>query len=197
MSGRVQLFGTSVVPGPYTQQARADWLRKLLRAQIESRSNAPEDLKNIELITLEELREIRRTWVVDKHEIEDLLPRIYFEETGFEFPDDTNYFVINRQSEEILKEVCGDDSLHYEMVRNLMATSRTLARQAKRRNLMKSLEDEIKRSYYEGKEDALELARTKATMLGQPADWIVEDVEAESEEASVVEVSVNPRGASK
>jgi hypothetical protein len=34
-------------------------------------------------------------------------------------------------------------------------------------------------------------------MLGQPADWIVEDVEAESEEASVVEVSVNPRGASK
>jgi DNA sulfur modification protein DndC len=197
MSGRVQLFGTSVVPGPYTQQARADWLRKLLRAQIESRSNAPEDLKNIELITLEELREIRRTWVVDKHEIEDLLPRIYLEETGSEFPDDTNYFVINRQSEEILKEVCGDDSLHYEMVRNLMATSRSLARQAKRRNLMKSLEDEIKRSYYEGKEDALELARTKATMLGQPADWIVEEAENEADEESVVEVSVNPRGISK
>ena len=154
-------------------------------------------MKNIELITLEELREIRRTWVVDKHEIEDLLPRIYFEETGSEFPDDTNYFVINRQSEEILKEVCGDDSLHYEMVRNLMATSRTLARQAKRRNLMKSLEDEIKRSYYEGKEDALELARTKATMLGQPADWIVEDAETEADEESVVEVSVNPRGVSK
>ena len=197
MSGRVQLFGTSVVPGPYTQQARADWLRKLLRAQIESRSNAPEDLKNIELITLEELREIRRTWVIDKHEIEDLLPRIYLEETGFEFPDDTNYFVINRQSEEILKEVCGDDFLHYEMVRNLMATSRTLARQAKRRNLMKSLEDEIKRSYYEGKEDALELARTKATMLGQPADWIVEDLETYADTESVVQVSLNARGANQ
>lgn len=83
------------------------------------------------------------------------------------------------------------------MVRNLMATSRTLARQAKRRNLMKSLEDEIKRSYYEGKEDALEMARTKATMLGQPADWIVEEAETEADEESVVEVSVNPRGVSK
>ena len=59
---------------------------------------------------------------------------------------------------------------------------------------MKSLEDEIKRSYYEGKEDALELARTKATMLGQPADWIVEDLETDADTESVVQVSVNARG---
>jgi DNA sulfur modification protein DndC len=81
MNGKVQLMGAGaeqrVIPGPYLQSARADWLRRLLSAQTWIRANGPDHVRRIELITLPELEAIRRIWVTEKHEIEDLLPEIY------------------------------------------------------------------------------------------------------------------------
>ena len=77
MNGTVQLFHDQPIPGPYTQEARERWLRKLLEAQTWIRGNGPAHVRSLELITLEELEEIRRIWVVDKHEFEDRLPAIY------------------------------------------------------------------------------------------------------------------------
>ena len=67
-----------LVPGPYTQKVRAEFLKKLLKVQMELRRNdtAPKEINHIDLISIEELHEIRRIWVVEKHEIEDLLPEI-------------------------------------------------------------------------------------------------------------------------
>jgi DNA sulfur modification protein DndC len=82
MSGAIQTMKDGrVIPGPYLQSAREDWLRELLKAQTWIRQHGPDDVRSIELITLDELQEIRRIWVVDKHEMEDSLPRIYEEVT--------------------------------------------------------------------------------------------------------------------
>ena len=53
MNGTVQLFHDRPIPGPYKQQVRADWLRKVLQAQQHIRENGPEEVRDIELITLE------------------------------------------------------------------------------------------------------------------------------------------------
>ena len=74
MTGHIQIMESGKpVPGPYTQQSRQIWLSKLLTAQVDVRrlSSKP----NLTIISLEELQEIRRIWVIDKHELEDSLPR--------------------------------------------------------------------------------------------------------------------------
>ena len=42
---------------------------------MDPRKTDPETVANLELITMEELHEVRRIWVFEKHEIEDSLPR--------------------------------------------------------------------------------------------------------------------------
>ena len=86
MSGGLLLFHDDLVHGPYTQQSRERWLRKLLEAQTWIRRNGPETVRAIELITMAELQEIRRIWVVEKHEMEDSLPSIYLDSTGTSYP---------------------------------------------------------------------------------------------------------------
>ena len=62
MSGDVQLFHDKPIPGPYVQSARERWLSKVLQAQQWVREHGPEHVRNIYLISLEELHEIRRIW---------------------------------------------------------------------------------------------------------------------------------------
>jgi len=49
----------------------------LLEAQRHIQNTGPAYVKDIELITVEELNEIRRIWLFEKNETEDLLPSIY------------------------------------------------------------------------------------------------------------------------
>jgi len=93
--GKVQLFERNLngeisiepIPGPYTKQWREYWLRRVLEAQESVRTNAPEEMKDITLITTEELSEIRRIWREEKHEFDDQLPKIYKQVTGETFQD--------------------------------------------------------------------------------------------------------------
>ena len=86
MNGAVQLFHDRPIPGPYTQEARESWLRQVIEAQRHVRASGPEIVRDIDLITVEELEAIRRIWVVEKHEIEDALPRIYEKAAGEPYP---------------------------------------------------------------------------------------------------------------
>src|SRR5690606_35996198 len=54
-----------LVPGPYKPEAREHWLRRVLEVQHWLQVNAPDNVGPVELITLEELQEIRRIWVVE------------------------------------------------------------------------------------------------------------------------------------
>ena len=86
LDGRVQLFHDSTVAGPYKRDWREHWLRRVLGAQSEIRELGPPEVEKLDLISMDELREIRRIWLQEKHEFQDSLPRIYEEATGRPFP---------------------------------------------------------------------------------------------------------------
>jgi DNA sulfur modification protein DndC len=156
MNGRVQLFGDRIVHGPYTQQSRETWLRELLQAQTWIRQNAPEHVRGIELITMPELHEIRRIWVFEKHEVEDLLPRIYKEETGEEFPGRPldEHLAIGADEIDLLREACEGDELLFATARELLAVERKFRTMTRRAGLFDALETAIKRGFFDNKEDA-------------------------------------------
>lgn len=165
MSGAVQVMsGGRPIPGPYIQSAREDWLRQLLVAQSFIRKNGPPEVLGIELITLEELQEIRRIWVVDKHELEDSLPRIYREATGSEYPGrplDDN-LVIGEEEMHVLAELCSDDRMHYELSRELLSITRQQRTTSRRAGLHERLEKTFTRHFYDDKQDALSRAQRMA-----------------------------------
>ena len=73
--------------GPYLKEWREQWLKEILEKQKEINEYGPEEFGDYELITLPELRCIRRIWVFEKHEFDDSLPRIYEEVMGKTFED--------------------------------------------------------------------------------------------------------------
>jgi len=162
MTGEVQMMSNGrLIPGPYTQQSRETWLAKLLSAQTYIRRNGPPDVREIELITLEELQEIRRIWVMDKHELEDSLPRIYRETTGEDYPGrplDDN-LVLGEQEMRELEELCEGDRLHYELNRELLSLTRQQSATGRRTGLYEQMEKALHRHFYDDREDALSRAQ--------------------------------------
>jgi len=187
MTGLVQLFHDQPIPGPYTQKVREDWLRKVLQAQRAIRKNdsAPAEVKGIELITLDELREIRRIWVIEKHELEDRLPRIYQETMGVPFPDSqlNEGGVFGPDELEILDALCGSDRLHYELVRDLLDTEQQYRTAARRSGLFDAIEKAFSRGFYDSEQDALERALQRRTAL-ENARLFANDVDAVPDAAS-------------
>jgi DNA sulfur modification protein DndC len=167
MNGSVQLFKDRVIPGPYTQAAREEWLRKVLAAQRHIRAHGPEVVREIELITLAELAEIRRLWVLEKHEIEDNLPRIYQEVLSRPYPaghvDDN--LVLGVEEMAILREICGGDDLHFQLTRELLDVERQHRSMARRAGLFKALEQALRRGFYENAEDAEQRALLRRSLL--------------------------------
>lgn len=166
MNGNVQLFNDRPIPGPYKQFAREEWLRKLLSAQSLVRKRAPEHVRDIELVTMEELHEIRRIWVFEKHEVEDSLPRIYEEATGEAFPGRPldEQLVIGAEEIELLRDACDGDDIHFAMTRELLAVERNYRTMTRRAGLFGALEKAIKKGFYEDADDALEFAQRMREM---------------------------------
>lgn len=162
MTGAVQMMANGrPIPGPYTQDSRKNWLRKLLQAQTHIRAHGPIDVRRIELITLDELQEIRRIWVMDKHELEDSLPGIYREAIGEEYlgrPLDDN-LVLGEAEMSILSELCGDDRLHYELTRELLSITGQQRSRGRRAGLYEQLEKTFHRHFYDDRQDALNRAQ--------------------------------------
>ena len=165
LTGTIQIMSNGKpVPGPYTQEARGNWLKKLLAAQTYIRRNGPADVRSLELISLEELQEIRRIWVMDKHELEDTLPRLYQEATGETYPGrplDDNLVLGEAEMRE-LAELCGDNRLHYELTRELLSLTLQQRSSGRRAKLNEKLEKALSRHFYDDREDALERARNMA-----------------------------------
>lgn len=160
LSGAVQLLNDRTVHGPYKQEVRENWLRRVLQAQKWVRENGPPHVRDIELISLAELHEIRRIWVVDKHELEDSLPRVYQEITGQVFPGqriDDN-LVLGAEEMDLLRDACDGDQLHFELTRELLDVERRYRTFARRSGLYDALEQSLKRGFYLDEHDATDRA---------------------------------------
>jgi DNA sulfur modification protein DndC len=169
MNGTVQLFGGRPIPGPYTQQARETWLRKLLDAQTWIRANGPAHVSSIELIRRDELQEIRRIWVTEKHELEDSLPGIYTEATGEPYPGPPldEHLPFGAELAEVLRDVCGDDQTHYETVRALIDIEQRHRAQQRRAGLFAELEAALRLGMYSSADEAVAHLRAQEELRAQ------------------------------
>jgi DNA sulfur modification protein DndC len=133
-NGNVQLYERNLegeisiepIPGPYSKEARDYLLRRLLSVQTEIRSKAPKEMRDITLIAPEELCEIRRIWLEERHEFDDSLPRIYEEVTGEPFEDSrpaAERKLLGSDEWTVLEEMC-DDKMHLELMAKLLDTER-------------------------------------------------------------------------
>ncbi len=109
-SDQLRVFNNQLVHGPYTQTYRAELLRQLLITQQLCRAGgASSGFANVDLIGKDELDEIRRIWVEEKGEIEDLLPQIYKEVTGEEYEgNDIEVSPLEKTDLRILRDVCAE-----------------------------------------------------------------------------------------
>jgi DNA sulfur modification protein DndC len=158
MNGSVQLFHGRPVPGPYTQAARADWLQRLLAAEKYVREHGPKEFRDICLVSPAELEEIRRIWVVDKHEIEDLLPGIFESVYGVPYVgralDEAGAFPADAL--EVLKELCEEDEIKYQTLREMLEIEHRLRTRTRRQGLFDSLTASLKRGAFASQEEAMQ-----------------------------------------
>jgi DNA sulfur modification protein DndC len=174
--------GHALIHGPYKQHYREELLYELLKAQTTIRKNAIEGMEDFELISLEELEEIRRIWVDEKHEIEDSVPRIYKQATGKKYPaldsDERQLFSI--EDLEILKSIAtsekDEDGILYQMLREMLHVEQNYRGAYRRHGIFESLEKTLKQHAFLNKEEALEFKLMQIDTS--------EEVEASTEETS-------------
>ena len=138
-----------------------------MEIQTEINQNGPDEFSNLELITLPELRAIRRIWVNEKHEFDDSLPRIYEEKIGktFDDPEWINAGVFGCEEWEILKQVCQDinpeEELNFEMMYTLIDVENRANNLNQRKGILDALEACIKHTFYKNEQDALQFYRDR------------------------------------
>jgi DNA sulfur modification protein DndC len=131
----------------------------VLEAQEHIRQEGPAYVRDLELVTLEELQEIRRLWVVEKHEVEDRLPRVFEDVTGRGYPgpalDDTPIF--GHEEVEILRQLATErgEAHLFPLVRELLAVEWRHRTKVRRSGLFEALESAIGKYFYEDEEDAV------------------------------------------
>ncbi|MEG4276567.1 DNA phosphorothioation system sulfurtransferase DndC [Microcoleus sp. MON1_C1] len=150
-NGNVQLYERNLegeksiepIPGPYSKEARDDLLRRLLSVQTEIRSKAPEEMRDITLISPEELSEIRRIWLEERHEFDDSLPRIYEEVTGEPFEDSrpaAERKLLGSDEWTVIEDICSEDKMHLELMAKLLDTERQYYTKSRRTGIYGDLD---------------------------------------------------------
>lgn len=178
MTGNLTWHNNRLVHGPYTKDVREDFLRRLLKLQLFIQKTCPKEVKNVELITMDELRFIRKIWLNEKHEFDDTLPIIYKEVMGKDFEDNSiiknKYF--GKDEWDILADVCQelypDHKLLLELGSSLLDMEAKNSAISARRNVVKNLEAEIKHAYFKDEEDAEEMLRVRRKRQGLVDDSI-------------------------
>lgn len=130
---------TRIAYGPYKFKWKKEFLRKLLIAQKSIQQNGPEP--SYELITLDELRLIRKIWKEEEHDWEDSVPKIYKEITGkkfiLDFEDGIHF---NTSDFALLEEICQKEELPSELVAKLIDEERKLHGMSKRSGILSKLD---------------------------------------------------------
>ncbi len=163
MHGQLLIHNDRLVRGPYTKKWREYWLRRLLEVEQIVQNTAPKEFADIQLIRQEELEEIRRIWLEDKHEFDDSLPGIYADVTGKPFTSAKNPALgpFGKKEWDLLYEVCDENDLLFELQRSLLNIAQRSKGITARKPTLDQLEKEIKRGFYESKEDAESLAKRR------------------------------------
>lgn len=160
MKGNLQGSYGRLFHGPYKQEVREYWLRRLLEIQKNINETGPTDFHNLELIRIEELRAIRRIWTLEKHEFVDSVPAIYESVMNRPFDDPEWLRLDNFSADEwdTLKAVCnklyGNEELAFEMMYSLVDIENRASGLGDRKGILDDMQGTISRSFYQNEEDA-------------------------------------------
>ena len=196
MTGNLTWHNNRLVHGPYKKEVREDFLERLLKLQVFIQQTGPEEVHNTELITMDELRFIRKIWLNEKHEFEDSLPRIYESVIGKPFDD--NSIVKNKyygKAEwDLLSEVCSDLYPNHELLLELQSSLLDIEAKnsaiSSTKNVVKNLESKIKQSYFKNEEDAENMKRQRREWRGEIDDSGYGDEPTDTEEP----INTSPNG---
>jgi DNA sulfur modification protein DndC len=157
MNGLITLHRGRAVHGPYTKERREDLLRRLLETQEQVRAHAPADVVDLRLIADEELCEIRRIWVAEKHEFDDALPRIYQDATGAPYPhlDRLTLGPFGKEEWDILADIAGSDYVFLDLQASLLDVEQRASGLGSPKAVVQELERQIGRCYYTNEDDAV------------------------------------------
>lgn len=167
MTGNVKLYKSRLVHGPYKKEVREEWLRELLKIQKNINLSGPEEFNDLKLITEEELNIIRKIWLEEKHQFDDSLPRIYYEETGKELPlfNNKKESVFAKREWDVLKEVCEelykDEELMLDLSSRILDVEKQYFETNKRKGIYQEIENQLKRCFYCNEEAAVAYATAK------------------------------------
>ena len=164
---KYQNLPADIVRGPYKQEFRLYMLRKILEAQLIVQKMGPPEVKKLELLSLEDLEEIRRLWVEEKKEVEDLLPVVYKEIIGKRYPGPKRAYspVINHDILQKLKKHCENyndrDRLKYQQLRSLLAIEDKYKHQLRRAKISEELENTIEKGAFNNINEARHFALSR------------------------------------
>jgi DNA sulfur modification protein DndC len=167
MNGTLTFYKDKLVHGPYRQPHREKMLAALLEAQEAVKELAPKEAKGFRLIELEDLEEIRRIWVAEKHEIEDSLPNIFTQVIGTPYPGKAIDERQNLKSDdlELLKELCkeeGDEEgVLYQLTRELLHIEHQNRTMIRRSKLFDSMRGALQKAAFTSEQEAEEYARRR------------------------------------
>jgi len=173
MDRSLVLHKDGLLHGPYKQRRREELLFELLKAQRLVQETGPEHVRTLELISLEELEEIRRIWVKEKAELEDSLPRIYKRALGKDYPrtEFDEGHPISPEDVEVLRTVASSsadpDELHFRLVRELLHIEQRYRTASRRAGIYDAFEKALEGGAFESEQEALEFARERARLVDE------------------------------
>lgn len=174
--GRLQWHNDRLVHGPYTKKTREYFLRRLLEVEKLVHEIGPVEIREIPLITMDELGYIRQIWLDEFHEFDDSLPGIYEDVTGKPYVDGmiskNKYF--GAEEATLLEDVCSklypDEELLSGLQRALLDTEAKAAAISNKRNVIQNFEKEIRKAFYRGEDEATQIARNRAHRIAGIAE---------------------------
>ncbi|WP_198592135.1 DNA phosphorothioation system sulfurtransferase DndC [Kyrpidia spormannii] len=174
MDGSIKLYESreGTIPGPYTKEYREYLLRRLLEVEKQVQALMPSYIGEFQLVTLDELREIRRIWVEEKFEFDDAVPRIYSEVTGRVWPENTILSNFGQEEWSILTEITEGDSIEREMCSSLLMLTEKHTLLNRKKNIIDDIEHFIRKCYYADVEDALEYKKQQTNLRNGSSEHI-------------------------
>lgn len=138
--GSLKRFGV----GPFTLKAREEILRQLLRTQKQVRELYD---PNVELITVEELKAIRKYWH-DDLQWEDRLPLIVEEETGETYDWNHNDRPVFKEDQLTdLETLCQEEGVNLSVLKQLISVEKDYSGVKVRRGLFQAFDKTLKQDF--------------------------------------------------
>lgn len=130
----------------YKLEVSKQMLEKLLRTQAKVRRDGPNPEE--ELISEDELHEIRRIWRTERQDWDDSVPRIFREVNGYDLDwpiDDDEHF--GTEDKEMLASICKEYDVPFELVARLLEKEREANGMARRAGIQKALGTVLSREW--------------------------------------------------